>query len=379
MLNLADCLQEPGTSLLQTKDLGRREWELWLFRKPIHVFEPRSGPELRDFLRAAAGHAARGSYLVGFLEYEAGHVFEPAAGPSPRIGRSLGWFGLYDSPTRIEPDALESIAGQSFFVTQPRLDLSKEQYGAAFRRVKQHIREGDVYQINLTGRIRFRLHGSPAALYTAMSRAQQNAYGAYINTGDTFVLSRSPELFFARDGRRIVARPMKGTRRIAPSGEAAEQANVLSADPKSRAENLMITDLLRNDLSIVCEAGSVRTPHLFSIEEHETLLQMTSTVAGMLRDGVDYDDVFSALFPCGSVTGAPKIRARQIIADLETSPRGVYCGAIGWIGPGDRAAFNVAIRTAEIDQQAQFKHGKQAARPRADNNYIRFKFFGHGL
>jgi para-aminobenzoate synthetase/4-amino-4-deoxychorismate lyase len=206
-----------------------------------------------------------------------------------------------------------------------------------------------VYQINLTAPVRFRFEGEPLALYRRMRRRQPVPYGAFLNLGDgRRVLSASPELFFRRDGARVWTRPMKGTvRRGASPEEDQRLRRALAADEKNRAENVMIVDLLRNDLSVCCEPDSVRVPELFSVEPYETVSQMTSTVEGRLKPDTGYADLFRALFPCGSVTGAPKLRAMRRIRRLEKEPRGVYCGAVGFAGPRE-AAFNVAIRTVEL-------------------------------
>jgi para-aminobenzoate synthetase/4-amino-4-deoxychorismate lyase len=214
--------------------------------------------------------------------------------------------------------------------------------------VRHHIGEGDVYQINYTAPVDFRLDGDPRVLYRRLRQRQHVPYGAYLNLGDRQILSCSPELFFRRDGTQVVTRPMKGTiRRGRTSAEDQALRDQLAADPKNRAENLMIVDLLRNDLSVCCEPGSVTVPSLYRTEPYDTVTQMTSTVEGTLRPGQDVASLLRALFPCGSVTGAPKRRAMRLIRTLEPEPRGVYCGAIGMIGPST-ATFNVAIRTAVL-------------------------------
>jgi para-aminobenzoate synthetase/4-amino-4-deoxychorismate lyase len=215
--------------------------------------------------------------------------------------------------------------------------------------VRRHIQRGDVYQINYTAPVRFRAPGDPRLLYRRLRRRQHVPYGAYLNLGDRQILSCSPELFFRRDGERVVTRPMKGTiRRGRTLEEDRALREELAADPKNRAENLMIVDLLRNDLSVCCRPGSVTVPALYTTESYDTVTQMTSTVEGRLRAGEGLSSVLRALFPCGSVTGAPKRRAMRLIRELESAPRGVYCGAIGMAGP-DTAVFSVAIRTAVIE------------------------------
>ncbi|MDX1421050.1 MAG: aminodeoxychorismate synthase component I [Rubricoccaceae bacterium] len=294
---------------------------------------------------------AAGRWAAGFLAYEAGYALEPALFDAPEAA-PLGWFGVYAAPERIGPGAADALLAEAgtFRLGGPHFALERAAYDERIAAVRQLIREGDVYQLNLTAPYRFPFSGDPLGLYRAVRRRQRVPYGAYLDTGERRVLSFSPELFFRLDGRRITARPMKGT---APRGAtpAADDrlARALAGDEKNRAENLMIVDLLRNDLARVSDAGSVAVPRLFETERYETLTQMTSTVTAMLRPEATLSGVLRALFPCGSVTGAPKLRAMQRIRALETGPRGVYCGAIGYVGP-DTAVFNVPIRTVELQE-----------------------------
>jgi para-aminobenzoate synthetase/4-amino-4-deoxychorismate lyase len=221
-------------------------------------------------------------------------------------------------------------------------------------RVRAHIAAGETYQVNLTDRLRAHVDGDPYALYAGLALAQRAAYSAHLDLGRYVIASASPELFFEWTGDRLRTRPMKGTAvRGRDSAEDDEQARRLRASPKERAENLMIVDLLRNDLSQVAVVGSVAVPELFALERYPTVWQLTSEVTARIRPGTGLVDVFRALFPCGSVTGAPKRRTMQVIRDLETGPRGVYCGAIGFVAPPGvpvRARFSVAIRTAVVDR-----------------------------
>ena len=351
MPELVHRLQVPGAVLLETITPDDEQPVVWLFDEPVERVVARSAADVDPAMRYLDRMVERGFYAAGYIAYEAGYALEPASGAASAADRHpLLWFGIYRAPVVIEESGLATLqTAPDFRISQTRFAYTRAEYADAFRRIQHHIREGDVYQINFTGPLRFQLSGSPIRLFDAVRRRQRRGLGAYIQTEDRTILSRSPELFFTRDGGRIRTRPMKGT---APRGGTVEEdedrSRALSTDLKSRAENLMIVDLLRNDLSVVCEPGSVRVPALFATELHETLIQMTSTVEGRLRDNVTYRDLFRALFPCGSVTGAPRIRAMRIIQALESDVRGVYCGAIGWMGPDQRAAFNVAIRTAEI-------------------------------
>ena len=351
MQDPAERLDQDGTIVLESFASSDGEPVAWIFRNPVETIEARTADDLEELFHRLQDATDQGSYAAGYLSYEAGYALEPASGRIQAPHGALGWFGIYDAPEVLSIDELlELLPDESFEVINPYFEYQRADYSRLFERVRGHVREGDVYQINLTGRLRFQFRGSDLALYRALLQEQRRVYGACIRTGDRTILSRSPELFFARDGLDVTVRPMKGTTR---RGHSAEEDEILrrnlASDPKSRAENLMIVDLLRNDLSVVCESDTVRVSELFSTEIHETLIQMTSTVQGKLRPGTTWADPLRALFPCGSVTGAPRIRAMQLIREMERSPRGIYCGSIGWMGPGDRAVFSVAIRTAEIE------------------------------
>lgn len=344
----------PGTILLHDNapDAGRS----LLFENPQRVLTSRRAADVPALL-AEAEAASAGKHLAGFLAYELGLAFEARLAPllPAETAFPLLWLGVYDAPVE-----LDRLAAWRWLLKRAPRDLvradgidfsmSRAAYGAAFSRVMDYIRAGDVYQINLTMLARFALHGDPLSLYRDLCRSQPVAHGALIHTGEHHVLSLSPELFVENRGGRIVTRPMKGT---APRGRTpAEDEAIkrdLRADEKSRAENLMIVDLLRNDIGRLAEIGSVTVDSLFAIETYRSLHQMTSTVAAKLKPGFKIGGVLRALFPCGSVTGAPKIRAMQIIGEVEHGPRGIYTGSIGHIAPNGDFSFNVAIRTAVID------------------------------
>ena len=321
-----------------------------LFTHPVRVLTAATRAEVSPLLAALDRAADAGLFAAGYLAYEAGYAFEEVAASAPSAGL-LGWFGVYRAPQRLSAATVEALLGEGsdYRLTTPQFALDRAAYRRRIAHVKEHIRAGDVYQVNFTAPFRFGFTGDPVGLYRTLRRRQGVGYGALVRAGGTWVLSRSPELFFSRNGPRVVARPMKGTAgRGATAEEDAERARWLAADAKTQAENLMIVDLLRNDLSVVAEPGSVRVPALFTAERYDTLWQLTSTVEARLRPGVGTADVVRALFPCGSVTGAPKIRAMQLIAELEAEPRGVYCGAVGFVAPGERAVFNVPIRTVVL-------------------------------
>ena len=289
-----------------------------------------------------------GKWLAGYAAYELGYALEPrlqALMPETRI-LPLMCFGVYDRPMVA---AQLSAGPASLYDLTPRWDAAT--YARAFARLHDWIGAGDIYQANLTFPMDAQISGSSTALYAALSDRQKVGHGALVlqdNLPD--LLSRSPELFFriTQDGQ-IATRPMKGTMpRGATVQEDVDLRAELASDPKIQAENLMIVDLLRNDISRLCTIGSVKVPELFAVETYATVHQMTSLVTGQMVPGFSLGDVFQALFPCGSITGAPKMRAMEIIRALEPAPREAYCGAIGWFAPDGRADFNVAIRTLMV-------------------------------
>jgi para-aminobenzoate synthetase/4-amino-4-deoxychorismate lyase len=295
----------------------------------------------------------RGAAAAGFLAYEAGHALEaklaPLRAPAAAADPPLLWFGLFGREEEIDVEALlPDPAGA--WAGQARPLISRAEHKAALAAVKAHIEAGDVYQANFTFAAEVPIAGHPLALYAALRKRARAGHGGIVFTGAHWLLSLSPELFFTLEGGRVTTRPMKGT---APRD--ADPA-AFRDDPKQRAENLMIVDLLRNDLSRVAKAGSVEVPELFTVETYPTILQLTSTVTAELEEGLGPVDLLRAIYPCGSITGAPKIRAMEIIAALEAAPRGPYCGAIGRVAPGGEAAFNVAIRTLTL------RHGARIAR-----------------
>ena len=320
----------------------------------------RTAAEVPGLLARVEEASQEGYHLAGFMAYEAGHAFWEGRFPVLRTDRPLpgdlplAWFGVYGNRHAIDPDMLEQWAAARPATLIPDLSPSErpEAFKGRVRDVRDLIHEGDVYQVNHTTRFAGKFEGDPVGLYCAVRKRQPVAYGGYLRIGDTTILSFSPELFFQQEGRRIEAEPMKGT---APRGSTPEQdrglVDWLSSDEKNRAENLMIVDLLRNDLSMVSEPGSVVVPERFAVQALPSVHQMTSRIEARLRVEADFAEVMRALFPCGSITGAPKVRAMRRIAELEAGPRGVYCGAIGHVtgsGAERRSVFSVAIRTAVL-------------------------------
>jgi para-aminobenzoate synthetase/4-amino-4-deoxychorismate lyase len=324
-----------------------------LYRRPVRVVEARTIAQVLPALESLRSARDAGLHAAGFLSYDAGAAFEPILGDSRTNDAPLLWFGLFQDYEEIAPSDVPALLPDpaGAWIAPPEPGIDQAAYDDQFARVLDLIAAGDVYQINLSYRATVRHAGAPLALYAQLRARARAGFGALIDTGQDMLLSLSPELFFALDDRRLTCRPMKGTvRRGATPAEDRALAASLSADPKQRAENLMIVDLMRNDLSRIARPGSVAVPALFTVETYPTVHTMVSTVTADLAEDRDAIDVLAALFPCGSVTGAPKIRAMQAIAEVERAspPRGAYTGAIGRLDAGGDAMFNVAIRTLAI-------------------------------
>lgn len=325
-----------------------------LFQRPVAVFAAWEAAEVAPSLAQAEAARRAGKWVAGYIAYEAGHVLEPKLAASLKADRReplvcLAAFDAPSSPDLALAQAIEEGRGASLSLLTPM--ITREDYDHAFSRVQAYIAAGDCYQINLTFPLSSRYRAaSPLGLYGALKQQQSVGYGGYIDLGvGPIVISRSPELFFRVKDQLIESRPMKGTRpRSDDPAEDAAIAAALRASEKDRAENLMIVDLLRNDIARMSKVGTVKVPELFAVESFSTVHQMSSLVQGQLVSGADLGGVMAALFPCGSVTGAPKIRAMDIIAEVEPHPRGVYCGAIGWAGPDGAQCWNVAIRTLRL-------------------------------
>jgi para-aminobenzoate synthetase/4-amino-4-deoxychorismate lyase len=321
---------------------------------PFRVLTAQRPEDVAAVLIEVERATSAGHWAFGYVAYEAAPGLDaalPVAGPAG-ADPPLVWFGICGPPSDVSPVG----PGQQGQVTaapwQP--GWSDEEHHSAVTRVRERIAAGDVYQCNLTDRLRAHVDGDLERLYTDLVLAQRGAYNAYLDLGRHVIASASPELFFEWSGDRLRTRPMKGTAaRGRTTDDDLDQARRLRSSPKERAENLMIVDLLRNDLSKVARLGSVDVPELFALERYPTLWQMTSEVTARTRPDVGLADVFGALFPCGSVTGAPKRASMQLIRELEAGPRGVYCGTIGLVAPPDapfRARFSVAIRTVVVDR-----------------------------
>jgi para-aminobenzoate synthetase/4-amino-4-deoxychorismate lyase len=322
-----------------------------LYRSPVEIVEAREAEAVRPALERLREAGRGGLHAAGFMAYEAGYALEPKLRRLSGAGdeQPLLWFGLFERAEELSDVAAALPEPASAWAPPARPLIERADYEAAVARVKAHIAAGDIYQANLSFAAEVAFEGDPLALYAGLRRRSAAGHGGIVHTGDHLLLSLSPELFFTLESGRITTRPMKGTAERAQTlDEDAQTSRELAADPKQRAENLMIVDLLRNDLSRVSKPGTVEVPELFAIETYPTVHQMTSTVTSELADGLDAVAVLEALFPCGSITGAPKIRAMEIIAGEEKRARGVYTGSIGRIAPDGSASFNVAIRTLAI-------------------------------
>ncbi|MFV1527776.1 MULTISPECIES: aminodeoxychorismate synthase component I [unclassified Phaeobacter] len=325
------------------------------FETPLRMIRAERAEDVPAALAALDAARDAGHWLAGYASYELGYALEPKLAGRMPAGRRLPLicFGVYAEPRaqniggRTRPQA-ESEAGLEGIT--PRWTFDR--YAEAFAEVNRNIGQGDIYQANLTFPIDADAYGTSEDIYAALQARQAVGHGALVQQeGLPDLLSRSPELFFRTDAEEgIETRPMKGTQpRSDDPLEDARRRDFLRQDEKNRAENLMIVDLLRNDISRVAETGSVHVPELFAVESYATVHQMVSTVRARLRPDAGLAEIFAALFPCGSITGAPKIRAMEILAELEPWARDIYCGTIGWAAPDGRAEFNVAIRTLMLD------------------------------
>ncbi|MEC9485925.1 MAG: aminodeoxychorismate synthase component I [Prosthecochloris sp.] len=329
-----------------------------VFEDPVETLELRSSSDVEAFFSGLQERHDAGFALAGYVGYEAGYGFEPevfrqveSAGGDEEL--PLAWFGVYRSYRRtVSEPGVSALAGVPPLPVLPEFDLSPGRYREDIAAIHAAIAAGDVYQVNFTGRFSWREERDPAVLFQQLSSRQPDAYRAWLRPGMADVLSFSPELFFTVENQRIEVRPMKGT---APRGQSSREDRELSESlrtcSKNRAENLMIVDLLRNDLGRICVRGSVQVPELFVIETHPTLHQMISHITGRLSSSTTLQSLFRALFPCGSVTGAPKLSAMRLIRDLEHAPRGIYTGGVGFILPEGRMQFNVAIRTLILSRK----------------------------
>lgn len=333
-------------TVIDFRALGER----YTFTQPIKEIKTRDLAEVADLLAQVESYQEQGYYVVGYVSYEAAPAFEEklAVHKSPLLGAYLLYFTVHD---RVETSPIPLTYEEVDLPSKWQEETSAENYEKAIARIQHHLRQGDTYQVNYTVQLKQDLSANPFAIYNRMVIEQEAGYNAYVEHDEMAVISMSPELFFEQNDRELTTRPMKGTtQRGVTDQEDLAQASWLEQDPKNRSENMMIVDLLRNDMNRISGVGSEHVERLCQVEQYSTVWQMTSTIKSQLRPDVDLVEIFRSLFPCGSITGAPKIATMEIIKDLEPQPRGVYCGTIGLLLPNGRRIFNVAIRTIQLHQ-----------------------------
>lgn len=331
-------------TIIDFKELGLRH----LFTKPIKELKTRDIDQVEALLREVEAYQKKGFYAVGYVSYEAAPAFEKkfAVHPAPLMGEYLLYFTIHQEVETLPfPEDYEAVDLPANW----KEEVEAPAYQEAIKIIHHHIRQGDTYQVNYTVQLSQELKEDPLAIYNRLVVEQKAHYNAFIQHDDVSIISISPELFFEQEDRLLTTRPMKGTTRRGLTNQTdLQEAAWLEADPKNRAENMMIVDLLRNDMNRISEIGSEQVTRLCQVEQYSTVWQMTSTIESRLRAEVDLVQTFQALFPCGSITGAPKISTMEIIQKTEKGPRGVYCGTIGILLPKGKRIFNVAIRTVQI-------------------------------
>ncbi|MEB3045122.1 aminodeoxychorismate synthase component I [Rhizobium mulingense] len=333
--------------------------QVMLFADPAEIIVANTPAEFFSGLARMEVAKAEGKWLAGYMAYEAGYLFEEKLASFVGENRKMPLlcFGVFDAP---QPDThpltqpKQRLENEEF-LTEPKAAWDFPIYKERFDRLHEHLRLGDAYQANLTMPVEARWNGDPRAAFWSLIERQPVKYGALVNLGGPVILSRSPELFFRTDAQGwIETHPMKGTaKRGATAAEDAEIIEAMRNDIKTQAENRMIVDLLRNDISRITEVGTLDVPKLFDVETYPTVHQMVSHVQARLRPGLSIRDIFAALFPCGSITGAPKMRAMEILHTLEDAPRDAYCGAIGMISSSGAMRFSVAIRTITLFERGR--------------------------
>ncbi|MGE7184410.1 aminodeoxychorismate synthase component I [Peribacillus sp. NPDC006672] len=317
------------------------------FSKPKKVFTAHSIGDVLPQFQKVQEAIEQGHYAAGYVSYEAAPAFEKSFKVKDGAKMPLLWFGIFDKPEELP----EKMPGP-FKLAEWQSETDSTTYHSGFQKIKSEIEKGNTYQVNYTMRLQSKFEGDDFAFFDRLKRAQRSNYSAYLNVGTHRILSASPELFFRWEDGQLITRPMKGTVKRGTTLKMDQfNADWLAASEKNQAENYMIVDLLRNDLGMIAEPGSVKVPQLKEIEKYPTVWQMTSTITADTKPGTTIIDIFKALFPCGSITGAPKIKTMEIITDIENSPREVYCGAIGFITPESEAVFNVPIRTVVIEKE----------------------------
>ncbi len=383
---------KPPYIFLETRAATQEDHSSFIFSnfKDILIFRPKDNLDL--FFKRLEDYTRKGYWLAGYFSYEFGYFLEGALQSLRGESKApLAWFGVCKKPKEIRSEKKSSSKCSRSFLDKPsyeigkiRTSISQREYVKRIKKIKCYLEQGLSYQVNFTFKEKFDFKGDVVSLYSDLRNSQPTPYSALINTSQEKILSLSPELFYRIDKSKIIARPMKGTIKRGENKEEDFRSKTdLKRSKKIRAENLMIVDLLRNDLGRISKL--VRVPKLFNIERHPTLYQMTSTIEGKLRKNLSLKELFSSLFPCGSVTGAPKIKTMELIKRLEKEPRGVYTGAIGYISPKKKSCFNVSIRTVQIKKnKGELGIGggivyDSKAKAEYEEALLKAKFFKQGL
>ena len=336
-----------------------------LFEAPERLIACRSPHEVPAALRLVEAAVQNGRYVAGFMAYEAGYGLMPKLHDVnvPALDEHAVWFGVFERQQELRGRAVgawlaERAGREPASVSRFGFERDLADYADDFARIQAHLHAGDSYQVCQSVRARFDVRGSATALFQRLRAAQVTRYSALIDTGEYSLVSLSPELFFKKQRGLVQLKPMKGTAK--PGRDAAEDARLaegMRQDVKTRAENVMIVDLLRNDIGRLAKPGSVRVPELFAVERFDSVLQMTSTIEAEVDPALGVGSLMHSLFPSGSVTGAPKLRTMQLIYELEPTARGIFCGSIGYVTPDNDACFNVAIRTLFVDRAGKGRLG----------------------
>ncbi len=357
---------------LETRKVDANNKHSFYFTNPKDIITLYKQDDPSEFFKKLELAQSEGYWLAGYFCYEAGYFFEPYLNKyrdNLKINRPLAWFGVFQPPLMIDQTRVDlepTLKEHPFLRTRTnpceinnlKINMNPDEYHNAISKIKSYLKEGDTYQVNFTLKYKFLSKENPFDLFRFLQSKQNIAYSAFVNNGHQYFLSLSPELFFKKEGARMTSKPMKGTaKRGRFNLEDVEYAQWLTNDPKNLAENTMIVDLIRNDLGKKSLIGSVYVSDPYQVEKFSTLHQMTSTINSTLQPGTTIEDLFLAMFPFGSITGAPKIRTMEIINELEKEPRGIYTGAIGYFSPDGNAQFNVAIRTPAIDKYGNGEMG----------------------
>lgn len=340
----------PAINSVVLQDADRQQW--LYFQNPIEILTATCVAEVVPLLEKVQQLVDRGYYAAGFLSYEAAPAFDSSFKVNESEAFPLAWFGIYLNCDRI---ALPNSDSRSFISLNWKPSISRQEYQAAIAKIKTYIAQGLTYQVNFSFRLQAEFTANPWHYFLQLIQAQNGQYGAFISLDNWIICSASPELFFQQNRStseaKITCRPMKGTLARGLLEDDRHLADALRNSEKNQAENLMIVDMIRNDLGRIAEIGTVQVSQLFNVEQYPTLWQMTSSVQCLTQ--ANLVEIWRSLFPCASITGAPKSSTMRIIAELEDSPRRIYTGAIGFLTPQQTAQFNVAIRTVLIDRNQQ--------------------------